>query len=321
MLRLVKRTVAVAAAALSLTAFAGLAQAQAPEAINISYVKSPFNLQLMVMRQKQLLENEFAAEGIRINWHDITSGAQQAQAMAAGALDIGGVMNTTSILLANAGGNPVRIAAGVSRPAQTYAIMGRVGGPTTLANLRGAKVAGPRGTVLHQLLAAALVSEGMSLNDVEFVGMDLPAAQTALIAGHIDAALLAATLKINAEAAGATVIATADGLINPVLVIGVRQGFAEAHPEILERILRLHRDTTAWIAANAEEAIALGAEEQGISLDNAQKLASWANFTDSLRPADLDSIAEDMAFLIENDMMQGSVDVPALLLPGALAAE
>lgn len=321
MLRLVKRTVAVAAAALSLTAFAGLAQAQAPEAINISYVKSPFNLQLMVMRQKQLLENEFAAEGIRINWHDITSGAQQAQAMAAGALDIGGVMNTTSILLANAGGNPVRIAAGVSRPAQTYAIMGRAGGPTTLADLRGAKVAGPRGTVLHQLLAAALVSEGMSLNDVEFVGMDLPAAQTALIAGHIDAALLAATLKINAEAAGATVIATADGLINPVLVIGVRQGFAEAHPEILERILRLHRDTTAWIAANAEEAIALGAEEQGISLDNAQKLASWANFTDSLRPADLDSIAEDMAFLIENDMMQGSVDVPALLLPGALAAE
>lgn len=309
---------ALAALALPLALAAAPGGAPAAEPVDISYVKSPFNLQLMVMRQKGLLEAEFAAEGIPVVWHDITSGAHQAQAMAAGALDVGGVMNTTSILLANAGGNPVRIAAGVSRPAQTFAILGRPGGPTDIAGLRGAKVAGPRGTVLHQLLAAALASEGMSLSDVEFVGMDLPAARTALLAGHVDAALLAASLKIKAEEAGATVIATAQGLVNPVLVMGVRQGFAEDHPDLLARIVRVHAETTAWIVAHPAEALAIGIAEHGIGQADGEKLAAWAGFTDHLTPADLDSIAGDMAFLIDNGMLQAPVDVDALVLPGVV---
>lgn len=314
MLRTLKHAAAAMAASLALAAGA---HAQEVKEINISYVKSPFNLQSMVLRKQGLLEQEFAADGIRINWHDITSGAKQAQAMAAGALDIGGVMNTTSILLANAGGNPIRIAAGVSRPAQTFAIVGKAGGPTTIEDLKGAQIAGPRGTVLHQLLAAALASKGMTLADVEFVGMDLPKAQAAVIGGHVDAALLAASLKIKAEEAGARVITTADGLINPVLVVGVSGAFADAHPDLLARVLRVHREATAWIAANEAEAIALGAEEQGISLDDARKLASWANFTDVLRPQEVDSIRADMAFLMGNDMMSAPVEVEALLLPSA----
>ncbi|GAA0597342.1 NrtA/SsuA/CpmA family ABC transporter substrate-binding protein [Caenispirillum bisanense] len=316
MLRTLSRSLAAVLVAAGL---ASAAQAAAPEQINISYVKSPFNLQSMVMRKQGLLEKEFEKDGITVVWHDITSGAHQAQAMAAGSLDIGGVMNTTSILLANAGGNPVAIAAGVSRPSQTYAIVARAGGPQSVAELKGAKVAGPRGTVLHQLLAAALAAEGMSLSDVEFLGMDLPKAQASVIAGQVDAALLAASLKIKAEEAGARTIATADGLINPVLVVGVRRAFATDHPELLERVLKVHRDTTAWIAAHADDAIALGAEEQGISLDDARKLAAWSNFTDTLRPDDVASIADDLAFLKANDMLQGEVDIPALLLPGALA--
>ena len=319
MLHLLKKATIVLATTMAVvvpTAYAG-----APKEINISYVKAPFNLQLMVMRQQQLLEREFEADGIRVQWHDITSGAHQAQAMAAGALDIGGVMNTTSILLANAGGNPVRIAASVSRPAESFAIVGRAGGPTSITDLRGTKVAGPRGTVLHQLLAAALNSEGMKLADVEFVGMDLPAAQTAVLAGHVDAALLAAGLKIKAEEAGAAVITTADGLVNPVLVMGVREPFARDHADTLERIVRVHREATEWVAANLEQAIALGADEQGISVEDGRKLAQWANFTATLRPSDLDSIAEDMAFLIDNDMLQSAVDVPALVLPGVVVGD
>jgi ABC-type nitrate/sulfonate/bicarbonate transport system substrate-binding protein len=305
-------------AALLAAGLATAAQADMPKEINISYVKSPFNLQSMVMREKGLLEKAFEADGVAIHWHDITSGAKQAQAMAGGSLDIGGVMNTTSILLANAGGNPVRIAAGVAHPSQTYAIVAKAGGPASVADLKGATVAGPRGTVLHQLLAAALAAEGMDLDDVNFVGMDLPNAQAAVIGGQVDAALLAASLKIKAEEAGAKTIATADGLLSPVLVIGVRDGFATDHPEALERVLAIHRETTAWIAANWDEAVALGAQVQGVSLADGQKLAAWSAFTDHLTPADLDSITQDLAFLKANDMLEGDVDVRALPLPGAV---
>lgn len=295
------------------------AQAKNPGTINISYVKAPFNLQVMVMRKHQLLEKAFAEEGIRIAWHEITSGAHQTQAMASGSLDVGSVMNTTSILMANAGGNPVRIAAGVSRPSQTFGILGKAGGPSTVAELRGLKIAGPRGTVLHQLLAAALASESMSLSDVEYIGMDLPKAQTALIAGHVDAAMLAAGLMIKAKEAGAHLITTADGIINPVLVMSVSERFARTYPEALKKVVKVHREATEWVAANLDEAIALGAEEQGISIEDGGKLAAWAGFTAVLNPGDLDSIREDMAFLLENDMLQRPVDVEALILEGAMA--
>ncbi len=252
MLRSLVRSLAAVAIA---TLCAGSTFAAEPlKEINISYVESPFNLQTIVMRKQELLEKEFAADGVKINWHNITSGAQQAQAMAAGSLDIGGVMNTTSVLLANAGGNPVLIAAGVSRPAETFAILGKVDGPKTIEDLKGKQVVGPRGTVLHQLLAAALASKGMSLDDVEFIGMDLPKSQAALVAGQTDAALLAASLKIKAEAAGATVIATADGLVNPVLVMGVSKAFADAHPDAVARVQRVNTEATAWVLAHLDEA-------------------------------------------------------------------
>ena len=293
----------------------------APKEINISYVKSPFNLQSMVMYEQKLLEKEFAADGIKINWHIINSGAQQTQAMAAGALDIGGVMNTTSVLLANSGGNPVYIAAGVSRPGKTFAIAGKPGEKLAIEDLKGKKIAGPRGTVLHQLLVAALVSKGMRLADVDFVSMDIPKAQAALLAGHVDAALLAAGPLVKAVEQGAHVITTAEGLVNPVLVVSASKSFAEKHPAQLARVLRVHREATRWVAANRDEAIAIGSREQGISLDDARRLASWSEYIDALSAADIKSIESDMRFLIDNEMMTTPVKLESIVLPGAKAGK
>ena len=55
-----------------------------PESISITYVKSPFNLQNIVMKERGMLEDAFKAEGVKINWRVINSGAIQGQAMASG---------------------------------------------------------------------------------------------------------------------------------------------------------------------------------------------------------------------------------------------
>ncbi|MGN1209587.1 MAG: aliphatic sulfonate ABC transporter, partial [Duodenibacillus sp.] len=46
------------------SAFAGAM----PEKVTIVYVKAPFNLQNMVMKQKGLLEKAFAEDGVRVEW-------------------------------------------------------------------------------------------------------------------------------------------------------------------------------------------------------------------------------------------------------------
>lgn len=47
------------------------AAAEPIKELNISYVKPPFVLQLLVMKDHKLLEKEFQADGIKINWHNM----------------------------------------------------------------------------------------------------------------------------------------------------------------------------------------------------------------------------------------------------------
>ena len=294
---------------------AGSVMADTVKEINISYVKSPFNLQVMVMKSQKMLEKEFAGDGIEINWHGITSGAKQAQAMAAGSLDIGSVMNTTSVLLANAGGNPVRIIGGVSRPSKTFAIVAGKDGPGSIRELKGKMVAGPKGTVLHQLLVAALASEGLKESDVNFVSMGLPKARTAMLGGQVDAALLAASLVIKSQEAGAHVVTTADGFVTPKLVSAVRFEFAAEHPDLVARYVKVFRQAMAFIEENREKAIEIGIAEHGISLDDGRLLADWAGFTDRLTLGDVESMRKDLTFLKENDMLKREIDPAAVCLP------
>ncbi len=301
--------------AAALASVMGSAFAAMPEKVTMVYVKAPFNLQNMVMKEKGMLEKAFEKDGVKVEWKTITSGAKQAQAMAAGSVDVSAVMNTASLLMANGAGNPVMVASGVSHPADTFAMVGKAGKKLTVKDLKGKKVAGPRGTVLHQLLVAALVKNGMKTTDVEFVPMDIPSAMAAVTSGKVDAALLAASAIIKAEEAGCQVITTAKGLVNVNLVMTTSQKFAKDHPEALEKIVQTHRQALDWINANWDEAVKIGAKEHGISLEDAQKLAKWSNYYNALTEADVKGLALDQDFLYANGMMRQKVDVKSIVLP------
>ena len=266
---------AAVAAGLCLT---GLSAVQAapkmPESISITYVKSPFNLQNIVMKERGMLEDAFKAEGVKINWRVINSGAIQGQAMASGDLDFSAVMNTASVLMAAGAGNPIRIASGVGHPQKIFAIIGKPGTDYSIKDLKGKKVVGPKGTVLHQLLVAALKKEGM--------------------------------------------ITTCEGLVEPNLVMAVRQAFVDQYPEAYERVVATNRAALKWIREHKAEALAMGAKEQGISIENAEKLYDWSGFYDVLTEADVKGLAADQQFLIDNGMMEKAVDVRSLILPGAM---
>ena len=94
---------AAVAAGLCLTGMSAVQAApKMPESISITYVKSPFNLQNIVMKERGMLEDAFKAEGVKINWRVINSGAIQGQAMASGDLDFSAVMNTASAAMGGA---------------------------------------------------------------------------------------------------------------------------------------------------------------------------------------------------------------------------
>jgi NitT/TauT family transport system substrate-binding protein/sulfonate transport system substrate-binding protein len=301
----------------STLAFAGPQKERYPSEVNISFVESPFNLQIMVMKEKGMLEKAFAKKNVTVKWHTITSGAQQTQAMAAGSLDIASVVNSTSLILANAAGNRVEAAAVVSRPTQTFALLTGPNGPRTIQELRGKTVAGPKGTVLHQTLIAALVSVGMSAEDVNFIQMDLPEARTSLISGNVDGALQAAALIIRDLEAGMKVLFTADGYVTPLLLSAVRPDFAEKYPELLQIYLDTQKEAYSWILANTTEAVAIGSRIQGISEADGMRLYEWSGMAAVLEQSDLPALRSDVDFLFEQGMIAKKIDPADFILPAA----
>ena len=286
----------------------GKKEAEDLKEINVSYVKSPFNLPSIVAKNTGMLEEAFSEKGIKVNFFEINSGAKQSEAMAAASLDIGGVVNTTSVILANANGNNVEIVTGYSRPVEVFALVVSKD-IKTVKDLKGKKIAGPKGTVLHQMLASALESEGMSMDDVELIQMGLPKGAAALQAGSIDGALLAAGLLIHSVKAGGHVLFTADGYVKPILVIAARDDFKKNYPAAVKTYVDVHKEAYKWIEKNYREAVQMGADEQGISFEDAEKLYKWTKFDFGISEEDVEFMKKDIQFLKDSGMLESSVEL------------
>ena len=81
----------------------------------------------------------------------------------------------------------------------------------------------------------------------------------------------------------------------------------------------MHKETLAWIAAHEDEAIAIGAKEQSIGLDQARALAAASHFTADIGPAEVEALGDDVRFMIDAGMLGRKVDPRSLLRPGLIA--
>ena len=293
--------------------FSLVAQCQTwPQQLNITYVKAPFNIQNIVMKNQGLLEKEFAKEGIKINWIPIKAGLNQVRGMAAGEIDMVAAMNTSTLLIANSAGNRIVIVDGVAHPDDTFAIVAKPE-VKNIVDLKGRQIVGPKGTVLHHLLSAALKSSGIEMKDVKWVSMNLPASLTTLLGGRADAALLAAGGILVSEKAGFHVLAKAKGLIETNLVLAARGDFAKEYPDVVRRVAKVNREALQWALTNKSQAIALGAKELQLSKEDAAKLFEWSHFYSDLTQKDIDALQNSQRFLLEQKMMNRSVDINTLI--------
>lgn len=313
------RLLASLALALSVIAAPAFA-ADKPDTVRITYVSAPFNVPSIVMREKGYLDEAFAAHGVKVESPEITSGAQQTQAIAAGEIDIASVLGGTSAILAKANGVDLEVIAAYARSPKAYYLMTRADGPAALADLKGKKIAGPKGTVLNQLLVAALAAQGLTLDDVEYINMDLPAARAALLSGQVDVATLAGNNAVMVEQAGGKVLTSGEGLIKPTTVIAASGKFVEEHPDLVDAYFQAHRKALDFMAAHPEEALEIAAREQKISVEEAARQMPLYDFSPAMTDDDIANLAADQDFMIGAGMMpkDNAIDIKAdLVAPSA----
>ncbi|MBP2637077.1 MAG: transporter, substrate-binding protein, aliphatic sulfonates family [Firmicutes bacterium] len=284
-----------------------------PKTINITYVKAPLNVPSIVEKKQGLFEKEFGKDNIAVEFPEITSGPKQTEAMAAGSVDFAHCLGGTAAILAAANGVDLKIIGIYSRAPKAFVLLAKDDKLQSVKDLKGKKVAGPKGTVLHQLLLTALEKNGMKADDVQFISMDIPGAVAGLMNGSVDVALAAGPDALKAEVAGARVLTTGEGLVEATIVTAVRGEFLRKHPDLVKRFMQVHRSTLESIKKNQEEALALTAAETGLTSEMVKRMYSWYDFDTSIRPSDMTELKLTQDFLLNNGMLTKPINLDQLI--------
>jgi len=281
--------------------------------ISITYVKLPLNVPAILAKRLGLFEKEFGPSGIAIERPELTAGPRQTEALAAGSVQFASVLSSDSAILAATNGVDLKVIAAFCRAPKAFNIMTRNPAIKGIADLKGRTVAGPKGSLLNQLLFAALKKEGLKPADIRYVNMAGVQAQAALIAGSVDAALIAGPALIKAETGGAKVIANGEGLVKGLIVVAVSGSFLKDQPDLVHRYLKVHDQALQYFKTHPAESIKLVAEETGIGEADVKRMLPWYDFDPRIADSDIADLAATQTFLQENEMLTTPLKIRNLI--------
>lgn len=251
---------AVCMTATVLTGCGGAAKEAFPGELTVTYVTAPLNVPTIIESEKGIFANTFEDMGIEVEYAELTSGADQTQALATGDVQVLYAVGASSVILSAANGADIKVLNMYSRSPKAFCMYSQDENITSPESLRGKTIAGPAGTNLHELLAAFLAEADMTMEDVNYVNMSIPEAKAALDGGSIDVALLAGATAYQAKQQGYHLVADGEGLIDAIIAVAVTNDFYHKYPEIIEKLTQAQEKIEEFIRENEKEALEITAE-------------------------------------------------------------
>jgi NitT/TauT family transport system substrate-binding protein len=311
---------------LAMLAGAGLASScdsqgdKAETRITLGFTAWPGWLPWQVAREKGL----FAENGVNVELKYYTNYTDSLLALETGALDANSqTLNDTLISVSN-GAKQTVVLVNDNSTGNDKIIAGE--GITSVADLKGRKIAVEQGTADHYLLLLALKQAGLGQGDVVLQPQSTEAAATAFASGLVDAVSASTPYTTRAlQRPGSHAIATSaefPGAIPNHLV--VRPALIAEHPEAVQALVNTWFDTLKWIWENREAAIAIMAQASGVGVETFKTYAAGTTiftrqqaldaFTPGTNPKHLNYQAAQIAdFVFGTGMVQSRPALAGLL--------
>lgn len=151
---------------------------------------------LAIARANQWLEQEFAKDGIKVEWTFFRgAGPAVAEALAAKQLDVV-FLGDLAAVIGRSRGLPTRLIAITGRESSSYLAVAPGLTVKTFADLKGRKVAVLKGTAYQRPFDALLADAGLTEKDIKLVNMDWPTAKAAVVNKDVDATFGGADLHL-----------------------------------------------------------------------------------------------------------------------------
>ena len=284
--------------------------------LTITHVTSPLNVPSIIQKANNVFANEFKANGkdVTINYADITSGADQTQALASGDVDVLYAVGGTSVISAAANGADIKILNMYSRSPEAFCMYSHDANIKSAQDLKGKTIVGPAGTNLHQLLIAYLEKAGMTIEDVNFVNMAIPDAKAALDGKSADVALLAGPTAYKAGKQGYNLVTNGKGLTDAVIAVAVTEKFYNEHKEDLEIFKQAEANIIKYMNENHDEAMEIVAKELDLDKAAVEEMYKQYDFSIETTDADVQAFQNVADFMLKTGMIENEVKVEDLFI-------
>jgi sulfonate transport system substrate-binding protein len=221
-----------------------------PKEIRIDW--ATYNPVSMVLKDKGLLEKEFAKDGISIRWVQTLGSNKALEFLNAGSIDFGSTAGSAA-LLAKINGNPIKSIYVFSRPEWTALVTRKDTTIAKIADLKGKRVAVTRGTDPHIFLVRALLSVGLTEKDITPVLLQHPDGKTALIRGDVDAWAGLDPMMAQAEVEDGARLFYRNKDANTWGILNTREEFLKDHPDLVRRVLAVYEEARKYSLANYDD--------------------------------------------------------------------
>src|SRR6201995_30683 len=249
MLKFSRRAFAAAIAVSALLPGAAFA-ADALKEIHIDW--ATYNPVSMILKQKGLLEKEFAKDGIGIVWVQSAGSNKALEFLNAGSIDFGSTAGSAA-LVARINGNPIKSIYVFSRPEWTALVTTKDSKIASVADLKGKRVSVTGPTDPHIFLVRALLGAGLTEKDITPVLLQHADGKTALIRGDVDAWAGLDPMMAQAEIEDGAKLFFRDASANTWGILNVREDFLKDHPDIVRRVLATYEEARKYSLANYDD--------------------------------------------------------------------
>ena len=245
-----RRSILTSALLVSLLPTTALFAADKPSTITIDW--ATYNPVSILLKDKGLLEKEFAKDGISIRWVQAAGSNKALEFLNAGSIDFGSTAGSAA-LVAKINGNPIKSIYVYSRPEWTALVVRKDSTIAKVADLKGKRVAVTRGTDPHIFLVRALLGAGLSDKDITPVLLQHADGKTALIRGDVDAWAGLDPMMAAAEVEEGAKLFYRNAAANTWGILNVREEFAKQNPDLVKRVLAVYEEARKYSLNHYDE--------------------------------------------------------------------
>ena len=223
-----------------------------------------YNPSSLVMRRFGWLEEALQEQGVGVEWVFSAGSNKANEYLRSEAVDFGSTAGAAA-LLARANGSPIKTVYIYSKPEWTALVVTADSPLTSVAELKGKKVAATKGTDPYFFLLRSLNAAGLSQADVEVINLQHADGRTALERGEVDAWSGLDPMMAASELDAGSKLLYRNIDFNTYGFLNAREDFLNQYPELTATVLETYERARKWILENPDEAATILAEEAKIS--------------------------------------------------------